>query len=695
MDKEHQISFHIMLLAAYTSLSLLLVVIILISDWEPLAILPITGGLLICWFVHIKKIFSDDTRLYLYVFMMLVVLGYYALQGSTITDVPILLCLLIIMLSKKHDKRILFMVAASFIIYLLGNIIFTDYLGVHTEQIVISRIILGVVCLLAACLISVSFVNQYENVECELRETKELLMESQKENELFLSNMSHELRTPINAVNGISEMLLNGELTEREKRGIGVISSAGRRLFRQVSDVLDYSEIETGHFSLTCDEYEPVSVINDAVSIVCDEEKSALLQDQRRKNTIDIAVDMDPSLPKVLYGDADRLKKLISALLDNAVKFTEAGGVFLYIKGRKEKYGINLNIDVWDTGCGISAEKQKRLFRGSYLGDNSAERNTGGLGLGLSIVHGIVTAMNGFLKIESSSDNGTHVHVSIPQEVRSEEHSLTLEHPEKYHVLCYFNQEKYVRSEMNVYFRTMIGNIRKEFGIDVTSANSMQEVKEMCASGVLTHLYIANWEYEIEPDYYDEMAKKMSVCVLADRGFNTQKGSLVDVMYKPVFVVAVINHLRDTLMGTLRSTELEKTGTVKDDSEKVYRALVVDDEEMNLVVARGHLEKAGIHVDVCSSGEMAVEKCSVAAYDIIFMDYMMPKMNGIKAMKKIRQVRNGFYKDKPIIVFTANAVSGAKDGFIGEGFDDFISKPIESKKLGKILEKYLPGKAAD
>lgn len=689
MDKENQISFHIMLLAAFTSLSLLLIIIILISGWERIAIVPITCGLAFCWFVHLKKIFSDNTRLYLYVFMMLMVLGYYALQGSTITDVPILLCLLIIMLSKKNDKKVLYMVTASYMVYLLGNLIFTDYLVTDTEQIVYSRILLGVVCLICACLISVSFIHHYENVELELQETKEQLFASRKENELFLSNMSHELRTPINAVNGISEMLLNGKISAKEKRGITVISSAGRRLFRQVSDVLDYSEIETGHFSLTFDEYEPVSVIFDAVSIVCDEEKGGVLPGQRKKKQIDIAIDMEPSLPKVLYGDADRLKKLIALLLDNAVKFTEAGGVFLYIRGRREQYGINLNIDIWDTGCGIPEEKQKLLLKGAYLGDNSAERKTGGLGLGLSIAHGIVAAMHGFLRLDSTLNEGTHVHVSIPQEIRSEEHSLTLKNPERYHTLCYFNREKYVRSEMGIYFRTMIEHIRSAFGIDVTAADSLQEVKELCASGVITHLYIASWEYAVEPDFFDEMAKKLSVCVLADAGFTTQKGSLVDVLYKPIFVVAVINHLRDTFQGTLKSTELEKNEIVSDDTEKVYRALVVDDEEMNLVVARGHLENAGLQVEVCGSGEMAVEKCSVASYDIIFMDYMMPNMNGTKAMKKIRQIRNGFYKNRPIVVCTANAVSGAKEGFIEEGFDDFISKPIESKKLAKLLEKQL------
>ncbi|MBR1740575.1 MAG: response regulator [Lachnospiraceae bacterium] len=691
MDKEHQISFHIMLLTVFTGLSLLLILIILISDWGHLAILPISGGLLLCWIFHFLKIGSDEQRLYLYVVMELLVLGYYALQGSTITDVPILLCILIILLSKKNDKRLIYMVAASYLVYLLGNIIFTDYIGPHTEQIVFSRILLGVVCLITACSISVSFIHQYENVDQELAETMEKLRASQKENELFLANMSHELRTPINAVNGISEMLLNGKLSPKEKRGIGVIRSAGRRLFRQVSDVLDYSEIETGHFSLACDEYEPVSVIHDAVNIVCDSETGILLQGQRRDKKIDIAIDLKPSLPKVLYGDADRLKKLIVALLDNAVKFTDAGGVFLYIWDREEKYGVNLNMDFWDTGCGIPKEKQKQLFEGSYLGDNSAERKTGVLGLGLSIAHGIVTAMHGFITIESMPNEGTHVHVSVPQEVRSSESSLTLEHPERYHVLCYFNREKYVRSEMGSYFHTMIEHLRTELGIDAATVDSLQEAKELCASGVITHLYTAEWEYAVEPEYFDQMAKKISVCVFADKNFRTNAGSLVDVLYKPIFVLATINHLRDTLTGTLKSSELEKKENANEEAEKVCRALVVDDEEMNLVVARGHLENAGLQVEVCDSGEMAVEKCSVAAYDIIFMDYMMPKMNGTKAMKKIRQVRNGFYKDKPIVVFTANAVSGAKEGFLEEGFDDFISKPIESKKLAKILEKYLPG----
>lgn len=690
MDKEHQISFHIMLLAVFTVLSLLLDIIILISGWENAAVVPITAAVIVCWGVHFIKIGSDEQRLYLYVIMILLVLGYYAFQGSTITDVPIILCLLLTMLSKKNDTRLIYMVTGSYIIYLLGNLVFTDYLGVHTEQIVFSRIVLGIVCLISTCLISIYFIRQYETVAKKLNDTREKLLVSQKENELFLANMSHELRTPINAVNGVSEMLQNSNLPEKEKRGIGVIQSAGRRLNQQVSDVLDYSEIETGHFSLTYDEYEPVSVIHDVINMVCDGEKRTLSNFSGRKNAdIDLAVDVDPSLPKLLYGDAERMKKLLGALLDNALKFTEAGGVYLYIQGRKEKYGINLNIDLWDTGCGISEEKRKQLFYGSYLGDNSAERKKRGLGLGLAIAHGIVSAMQGFLTIESVPEEGTHVHVSIPQEVRSEEPSMTLEQPEKYRPICYLNREKYARPEIAAFFYRMIEHVRTGFGLDIMLASSLQEVKEACESGMITHLYVASWEYGMEPEFYDRMAEKFTVCVLAEQEFRPTKGSQIDILYKPIFMLAVVNHLRDTLPGAPREKKDSEKISARQGEKKIFKALVVDDEEMNLVVAKGILEGMGLNTEVCGSGMLAVEKCNIADYDIIFMDYMMPQMNGVKAMQKIREIRNGYYKEKPIVVFTANAVSGAKESFMKEGFDDFIAKPLEMKYMKRILSKYL------
>lgn len=678
MDKEEQISFHIMLLTAFTVLCLLLDVVIAVSGWGNTAILLVTGSMLLCWLVHFRKLGGDDRRLYFYVAVMLLILGYYAFQGSTITDVPIILCLLIIMLSKKNDKRLIYIVTASYLVYLAENLIFADFLRPGMEQIVFSRLALGIVCLLSACMISTYFIRQYENLEQELLNTREKLLLAQKENELFLSNMSHELRTPINAVNGVSELLLAGKFSKGDRDKLRVIRNAGRRLYRQVSDVLDYSEIETGHFSLTYDEYEPVSVVYDVVNMI---------GETGRGN--ELAVDIEASLPKTLYGDVERIKKLLFILVDNALKFTEEGGIYIFVHSRKEEYGINLNIDLWDTGCGIPEDELKKLFKGSYLGDNSAERKKGGLGLGLAIAHGITSAMKGFLSIESKVGEGTHVRVSIPQEVRSESPSLSVDNIEKYKIVCYINREKYARQEVGDFYHTYIEHMRSDFGLDISFAASLQEVKELCGTGLVTHLYIAVWEYRMEPEYFDRLADEITVCIFADAGFTLNPGSHVDIVYKPIYAFAVLNHLRNTLPGSEREEyPVQKEISFK---RKGYRALVVDDEEMNLVVAKGLLEEIGISTDICSSGMAAIEKCGIADYDIIFMDYMMPGVNGVTAMQKLRNIRNGYYRDKPIVVFTANAVSGAKERFLKEGFDEFISKPIELKNLRKILEKYLTG----
>ena len=348
LEEEHQVSFHIMLLAVFTGLCLLLDVVIAVSRWGSIAIGFISGAVAVCWFVHFGKVGSGRQRLYLYVFIMLVILGYYAYQEGSITDVPIVLCLLIIVLSRNHEKRLIYIVAGSYLVYLLENVFITHYLRWGIEQIVISRIMLGIACLFGAAFISAYFMRQKDKTDVRLVQIEKQLAMAQKENELFLSNMSHELRTPINAVNGVSELLLNSNLPPEVEKEVLVIKSAGRRLYRQISDVLDFSEIQTGHFALSKENYEPLSVVNDALNIVFEgyEEKS-----------LDFAVDVECELPKLLYGDAVRMRKLLVCLMDNAVKFTDQGGGYIYISKRDEQYGINLNIDIWDTGCGIIMEK--------------------------------------------------------------------------------------------------------------------------------------------------------------------------------------------------------------------------------------------------------------------------------------------------------------------------------------------------
>ncbi len=673
-SQENQITLHVLLLIVFTVFGILLGVIIVISGWDTIALYPLAVAAISMWIAHITDLGTPSQRIYFYVTLILLALIYYGYHDGPITDIPIILCLLIILLARVKDRKLISIIGLSYIFYILENIFITGYLHAHTAPIVYSRIALGVVCLISATCISNHFIKLDESSKDEIDDVKAELIAAEKENERFLANMSHELRTPINAIRGTSDIMLNSRLAGQDKRNALNIKNSARRLTRQVDDVLLYSELQNDRFTLNYTEYEPLSVINDAVS-----EAFKL----NRNGRLEFAIDVEQNLPRVLEGDPHAIKNLIVRLLDNSIKFTFVGGGYMHVWTREEEYGVNLNIDIHDTGCGITREEQEKLFNGIYIVDSSSERKRGGLGLGLTIVQQIVSAMNGYVFLESKPNEGTHVHVTIPSKVIDKSPAFEMENPEKYKILYFFNYSKYVRPEIAQYYQSMVDHIVSYKGLDVSAAYSMEEVKDKMERGGFTHLFIAANVYRSEPVFIDKIASYKPVCVFGEPDFRLRKGSLATVISKPIFTLNVINYLQNTVDGVMDKTVISK----EDYSGKL--ALVVDDDDMNLMVANGVLSQMGVESETANSGEVSIEMCSSKDYDIIFMDYMMPEMNGIKAMRAIREIRGGRYKNVPIIVLTANAVSSAREDFKREGFDDFMSKPIESCSLRKIISKYL------
>jgi CheY-like chemotaxis protein len=231
----------------------------------------------------------------------------------------------------------------------------------------------------------------------------------------------------------------------------------------------------------------------------------------------------------------------------------------------------------------------------------------------------------------------------------------------------------------------MIRHIKDGLGLEIRRADSLQELKQMLEKNNHTHLFIAEWEYGMDRDYFEQIAGQVYVIVIADRSFRLPQGSKVHVLQKPVYIMSVVNLLYATVPGQSHKM-VEKKLTFTN-----VRALVVDDDNMNLVVAKGILKSYGIVAETCLSGAAALERCALEDYQIIFMDHMMPEMNGIEAMQRIRALRKGYYKTVPIVVLTANAVSGARDMFLRSGFDEFLAKPIEMLEMTRILKKMLLG----
>ena len=225
-------------------------------------------------------------------------------------------------------------------------------------------------------------------------------------------------------------------------------------------------------------------------------------------------------------------------------------------------------------------------------------------------------------------------------------------------------------------------------GIEGYQAHNFEGLLKLQRMHKLSHVFIAQAEYEENRTYYEELAEKLRVVVIAERDYVLSRDSRLLMIRKPFFALSVVNLLN----GAVKENGFEEAQNA---GRRPYycvdvRALAVDDEEMNLVVAKGVLGSYGIQVDTCLSGKEAIKLCSETSYDIIFLDHMMPGFDGVETLRRIRQLNNGIYQELPVVALTANTISGAREMFRNEGFTEFIPKPIERAVLERVLRRVLP-----
>ncbi len=225
-------------------------------------------------------------------------------------------------------------------------------------------------------------------------------------------------------------------------------------------------------------------------------------------------------------------------------------------------------------------------------------------------------------------------------------------------------------------------------GVEGYQAHNFEGLLKLQRTYELTHVFIAQAEYEENKEYYEKLADTLRVVVIAEKEYLLSEESKLLMIHKP-FSALVVANLLNGEVGKNGFEEAQAAGRRPFTCERV-RALVVDDEEMNLVVTKGVLGSYGIEVDTCLSGMEAVERCTDNYYDVVFLDHMMPGFDGVETLKYIREINEGMYEDLPVIALTANTISGAREMFRIEGFTEFIPKPIERAVLERILRKVLP-----
>lgn len=677
MRKEEQASRHLLLAVIVTVASVMLILVTALMAWELWMIPLILAGSFGVWFLHIARVGSGAFYENLCAGLLLSEFFFFGVHRASLFEMPALACIMILTLFMLNKSWMLYMIVALYLLELLYHFLILHTITYDMERWDAFRLLFGLTITLGGATLGRYWIGRrnvqrawYENVFAELERTG-------KQNAVFLSNVSHEIRTPINMVIGISEVILGKDIPEEIRADMLSIKAAGKRLSNQINNMLDYTEIVEGTLASVKEEYRITSVLNDVL---------AMASMQRNNHQLEMVFDIDPKVPAALIGDAEKISHVLKILVENSIKFTEEGGINVRIGYRRESYGVNLIIDIRDTGIGMTDSQLTQVYEDFYQADTGSSRFAGGLGLGIPIARGLLNAMGGFIHFDSNDRQGLHAHIVIPQRVAGDRPCIEIANADRLCIACYFRPEKYSCDEVREYYDGLILNLVEGLGIEGYQAHNLDGLLKLQRNHNLTHIFIAQAEYEENREYYEEQAGRLRIVIIAEKGYSVDREGRLLVIHKPFSALTVAN-----LLNRETGSEEEQDAGGRTFTCVGVRALVVDDEEMNLVVAKGVLGSYGIQVDACLSGKEAVERCSRAAYDILFLDHMMPGMDGVEALRRIRELNKEMYQDLPVVALTANTVSGAREMFRNEGFTEFVPKPIERAVLERVLRKVLPG----
>ena len=648
----------------------------ILMGWEfwvpPLVVI----GIIAVWVMNILEKPDYNIRKVGYLIFAMLVIFYHGVHDTSFFDVAIVIILAMSTYSLFDSIYMLNLLFAEYIVIMVMQVIFLQTEGkLVYDELNISRIILHFCITLfvyLSCKRAVS--DRFEALEADKEKMKKI-ENNDADMEDFLSNISHELRTPVNVVNGMSDLLI--------KRNAGSeaysIKDAGIRLAYQIEDIQDYTECKRKKLLLEEDDYMSTSLINDVVA-------AFKLVDV--DSSLELVVDMAPTVPAKMRGDIKKLHKIFRHLLENAVKFTKHGGVYVRMYSENTDYGVNLCIEMTDTGIGMDRKAINSVAEGMYQVNKKRNRSSGGIGLGLFIVYGFAHRMGGFVKIESEKNLGTTVRVTIPQKVVDQSPCLELSKDVAGDILFHVRSDKYEVPRVRDFYRYMATNLATGLRVPLYAAETTNDIERLREKLNVKNIFMGQEEYEENPEYFDKLSKgDIVVAVSAYAGFKPNPGSRVTTMPKPLYGYPVLKVLKEGK----NAVNLGMMDSETHPEFKNVRTLVVDDEPMNLVVATGIFSNYGMITDTAGSGKEAIQKFRSGGYDLVFMDHMMPEMDGVEAMKKIKRIAEDELNITiPVIVLTANVVSGAKEMFIREGFDGFVSKPINTADLERVMLQVLP-----
>lgn len=637
--------------------------------------------LMTSWIVFFSKSIEFRTRAVITAFLVQINICLYTITANSTlsgTLLPFLALVVIVGVYGISTLVILSLIPLTFIV--IYNCFVVEKINVFSTEYIYTHGILVTNTFFIVLILYIWVKNRNINEQA-IGEVIKDLTDAEQAKDDFLANVSHEIRTPINTITGMSEIILAENLPVSIRENVRNIQTASQNLLSSVSDVLDFSELNSGKLTLTEHSYNISSTVNDIINFA---------RGWKGNRDIELIIDMDSTIPSGLIGDEQKIKRIILNFLSNAYKFTTEGAVTISISYRKEYYGLNLMVSVRDTGIGMDADNLENLFNSFSQIDSKRNRQEGGIGLGLAISQRLVELMDGFIGVESKIGEGTEIQFVIPQKIEDEMPIASCPKAKEHHVLIYLTMSQFdIQSVRNDYNR-MIRHMLTQFQVDSHLCSNIDELKRRISSDTATHVFVGIMEYMEDKEFFNEISMKMPVVVILDEEYEPEITSeSVIRIYKPFYVLPLISILNGDVV---RNSTTAKTNFWGRFIAPEAHILVVDDNEMNLRVIEGLLRPYQIKITTCLSGAEALKKIESKKYDLIFMDHMMPDMDGVETLERIRIKKGRYYDEIPIIAVTANAVAGAKEMFLESGFQGFIPKPIEVSVLDRTLRQFLPEK---
>ena len=486
----------------------------------------------------------------------------------------------------------------------------------------------------------------------------------------FLANMSHEIRTPMNAIMGFSHLMDTDSLGDMERNYVRLIQRASESLLNIINDILDFSKLDADKFEIVEQEYSLNDLISDVanISYIKSSEKG-----------LSFVVDAQPDMPAKLWGDDLRIKQVLINILNNAIKYTKEGHIIFEV-GAEWGAGDRcvLKFRVTDTGIGIREEDLANLFTAFKQLDVHKNRNVQGTGLGLAISRALVSHMQGDIQVESTYERGSTFTVTIVQR-RIGEAMLMTELPEQDALRIIVVGEGFVTEYVVSHLRC--------HGISCLWAASVEAIAEEDARAATHVVGLMAHEGAIARCKALSDARKIIISDLA----NIAKGSTADSEDVLLAPINMLNVLRKIVGDEGAQDEDAESGEDEGGQRLTLMgtsALLVDDNEINLLVASEILKQYDVRTATALSGYEALDMAAKERFDIVFVDHMMPGIDGLETTARLRQLGE-WYRNVPIIALSANALKGAKEMFLENQFDDFLPKPIDFDELERILSKWL------